>query len=184
MEIFQPHIAFYKESIRFHCVAALNSVEYVASFIEMTNETKGDYKITGDKQNQVLDHLQNILTHAASISRYFWPSKAGVNHVHKERGEKLRSIFKIEEGNALKNRELRNQLEHLDENLDHYLTSQLITGFILPSYVGGEIERDGTPAHLFRAFYIDSGIFEVLGVRHEVQPIVDEIYNVYDHCEI
>lgn len=50
---------------------------------------------------------------------------------------------------------------------------------MLPAYVGGEIESGGIPAHLFRAFYLDTGVYETLGVRHEVQPIVDEVCYLY-----
>ena len=91
----------------------------------------------------------------------------------------LRELYGLTDESPLKNRKLRNQLEHFDENLDLYLSNKPIVGYILPAYVGGLIESDGVPAHLFRAFYIDVGLFEVLGIRHEVQPLVDELYKIY-----
>ena len=72
--IFAPHLIFYYESIRFHCQCALSSVDVVASFIDMSNETKGNYEMTDELRYQILDNLQNILVHSAAISRYFWPS--------------------------------------------------------------------------------------------------------------
>jgi len=54
-----PHLAFYIESIRFSCNAAMNSIEYVAEFIDMTNETKGQYEMNSELQVKILDHLQN-----------------------------------------------------------------------------------------------------------------------------
>jgi hypothetical protein len=181
--IHPPYIALYSESIRFHCECALNSVEFVASFIEMTNETKGNYEMTGQLQNQILDHLQNILTHGAALSRYFWPSYSKdktKNQIYVERGQELKNIYKLTDESPLKNRSLRNALEHLDENLDLYLHEKPLVGHVLPAYVGGYQETE-IPLHLFRAYYIDKGIFEVLGEQFEVQPIVDEIYKIYNH---
>jgi predicted P-loop ATPase len=177
--IWSPYIAFYVESIRFNCESAYKSIESVAEFIEMTNKTKGKYEITGIIQNQVINNVQNILVQAAAISRYFWPSTPGKNKIHEKRADHLRKIFEISDGSPLKNRTLRNQLEHFDEKLDIYLASKPIVGYVLPAYVGGLPETDGVPAHLFRAFYIDAGVFDVLGVRHEVQPIVDELCRIY-----
>ncbi|KAF3984548.1 MAG: hypothetical protein HFP81_01700 [Methylococcales symbiont of Hymedesmia sp. n. MRB-2018] len=54
-----------------------------------------------------------------------------------------------------------------------------VVGRVLPAYVGGAIESNGVPVHLFRAFYIDIGIYETLGIRYEVQPIVDELCKIH-----
>jgi len=174
-----PHLVFYMESIRFNVNAAMNSIEFLAEFIEMSNESKGEYEMTRKLQTNILDHLQNVLTHAASLSRYFWPSKPGKNSLHEERAKTLRGHFGLDEKSPLRNRKLRNQLEHFDENLDNYLWSKSLVGNVIPAYVGGEVDNNGVPTHMFRAFYIDSGIFETLGVRHEVQPIVDELCKIY-----
>lgn len=174
-----PYLAFYSEAIRFNVESAMTSIEFVASFIEMTNKTKGDYEMTGNLQNEILSHLHSILVNAAALSRYFWPSKTGKYNLHKRRAKTLKSHFDLSEDSALKSRKLRNQLEHFDENLDKYLWDKPLVGYILPAYVGGELIKDGVPTHLFRAFYIDTGIFETLGVRHEIQPIIDEICNIY-----
>jgi hypothetical protein len=80
---------------------------------------------------------------------------------------------------VLKNKDLRNHLEHLDENIDKYLWSKPIVGRIFPAYVGPEMVRDNVPYHFFRALFTDSGTFESLGLRFEMQPIVDELYSLY-----
>lgn len=174
-----PHFAFYSEAIRFNVELAMISIDFLANFIEMTNETKGEYEMTGELQNGILDHLQNLLVHAGALSRYFWPSKPGKHDLHKYRAESLKKHFGLTDESPLKSRKLRNQLEHFDENLDKYLWAKPIVGHILPAYVGGEIKNDGIPTHLFRAFYLDIGVYETLGVRHEIQPIVDEVCYLY-----
>jgi hypothetical protein len=181
--IFAPHIIFYYESIRFHCQCALSSVDFVASFIDMSNETKGNYEMTDELRNQILDNLQNILVHSAAISRYFWPSYCKDktnNNIFKRRGLELKDMFQLNDKSPLKSRELRNALEHFDENLDLYLHEKPLVGHVFPAYVGGYPESE-VPLHFFRAYYIDIGIFEVLGSKFEVQPIVDEIYKIYNH---
>lgn len=175
-----PHLAFYMESIRFSSRAAMNSIDHLVRFINMTNETKGQYEMTSELQTVILDHLQNIFSHAAVLSRYFWPSKPGKDNLHQKRAEVLRAKFNLNNNSPLKNRMLRNQLEHLDENLDNYLWSKPLVGCVIPAYVGGIFDNDGVPTHLFRAFYIDVGIFETLGQRYEVQPIVDELCKIHD----
>ena len=77
----------------------------------------------------------------------------------------------------LKDRELRNCIEHFDERLDHYL-SKLIIGHIIPSYVGEAPEKCEVPQHIFRAYYSDIGTFVILGARYKIQPIVDEIFRL------
>ncbi|PSV98971.1 hypothetical protein [Photobacterium lipolyticum] len=174
-----PHVAFYSESIRFHVESAMSSIDALASFAEMTNQTNGSYEITGGMQDDLLNHLQNLFLHSATVSRYFWPSKPGKNELHKKRAKQLQEAFGIEDSSPLKSRKLRNKLEHFDENLDLYLNNKPIVGYILPAYVGGEIESEGVPVHIFRAFYIDTGEFEVLGDKFKVQPIVDEICKIH-----
>lgn len=179
--IHPPYLALYCESIRFHCECALHSVDFVASFIDMTNETKGNYEMTAQLQNQVLDNLQNILIHGAALSRYFWPSHSrdkDKNKIHSDRACELKQVFNLTDDSPLKNRELRNQLEHFDENLDLYFQEKPIVGYVIPAYVGGYQESE-VPIHFFRAYFIDSGIFNILGKEFKVQPIVDEIHKIY-----
>ena len=78
----------------------------------------------------------------------------------------------------MKNRDLRNEMEHLDENLDAYV-SDGIAGYIFPAYIGPLPEGD-VPTHMFRAYYVDAGIFEMLGKRYEIEPIANEIVRVHD----
>jgi len=181
--IFSPHIIFYYESIRFHCQCALSSVDVVASFIDMSNETKGNYEMTDELRYQILDNLQNILVHSAAISRYFWPSYCkdkSKNNIFKQRGLELKGMFGLNDNSPLKSRELRNALEHFDENLDLYLNEKPLVGHVFTAYVGG-YSKSEVPLHFFRAYYIDIGIFEVLGNKFEVQPIVDEIFKIHNH---
>ena len=70
-------------------------------------------------------------------------------------------------------------IEHFDEKLDEYL-KEGIAGHILPEYVGLMREPDGVPVHHFRAYYLDTGTFEMLGKRYDVQPIVEELSRIHE----
>lgn len=103
-----PHFAFYLESIRYHCDSAMNSIDAVARFIE---ESIDSSFIDPNAEVVILDHIQNIVTHAASISKYFWPISDGKHKLHKKRGQTLRAHFNLLETSALKDKSLRNHIE-------------------------------------------------------------------------
>lgn len=170
-----PHLAFYSQAIRFNLVSAISSVQFLVECLEETNRVDDP----GVLSDAILDSIQNILLHTASVSKYFWPINKGPHKIHKKRAQNLRRLFKIKDNSALKNKGLRNHLEHLDENLDKYLWSKPVVGNVYPAYVGPEMPRNEVPYHFFRAFFTESGIFESLGIRLELQPIIDELYEIY-----
>ena len=109
----------------------------------------------------------------AALSRYFWPVRSG----HTARGEFLRNRFGVTDASPLKSRDLRNAIEHFDEKLDIYLAKGIV-GVIIPNYIGPSLESDGVPGHLFRAYYVDTGKFEVLGQRFPIPPLAKEIERI------
>jgi hypothetical protein len=136
-----------------------------------------DADLSGLPKEEILDWVQNIFTQAAALSRYFWTVKKK-DKLHKKRSQYLRKVFDISEQSAIKNRDMRNMIEHFDENLDLFV-NQPVVGNIIPNHVGLEPEDDGVPNHVFRAYYNQIGVFEVLGERYKLQPIVDEIYDIH-----
>jgi hypothetical protein len=157
----------------FSTSSALASLEHVNAILEGTPESGGSQR--RPVQDEVLDGLQNIVLQGGSLSRYFWPIRPG----REARGELLRAACGVTEGSPLKSRELRNALEHFDERLDDYLMTSIV-GFILPQYVGPLPEREEVPSHIFRAYYTDHGLFELLGNRYPIDPIVGEIGRIHE----
>lgn len=123
----------------------------------------------------ILDELQNIMVQGAAVSRYFWPS----NSTHEARGRELRQQLQVTENNPLKSRDLRNMAEHFDEKLDHYL-AEGITGQIIPHYFGPESKSSGVPKHFFRAYFVNVGIFEILGKHYKIEPIAKELLRLHE----
>lgn len=170
-----PHMAFYTSAIKFNLESAIVSINTLVSLMEERNLTKEPHALS----SHILDSIQNALIHTACLSKYFWPINHGTHKLHKRRAQNLRKQFGVKDDSPIRNKELRNHLEHLDENLDTYLWKEPIVGNIYPEYVGTEMERNEVPYHFFRAFFIDSGTFESLGVRLDIQPIVDELFQLY-----
>ena len=174
--IWPPYEAFYIESM---LLISSSAVEYSQRLSTIFDNQAGLENITSD---DVLDWLQNIIIQAAALSRYFWPAKnkdKKLDKLHKKRGQHLCVAFGMNEKSPLKNRSLRNQIEHFDEHMDIFLAKPVAGNFI-PKYVGRLPKDDGVPTYIFRAFYTDVSIFEILGKRYEVKPIVDEIRRIHN----
>jgi len=169
--IWPPYQAFYIESMLTVTSSAVESAERLARIFDPEAD------LEGIAENDVLNWVQNIIAQAATLSRYFWTSKPK-EKTHRERSQYLRKVFDVKESGVLKDRSLRNLIEHFDENLDTFLARPVV-GTVVPNFVGVEPENDGVPRYVFRAFYNRIGVFEVLGHRYKVQPIVDEIYEVH-----
>ena len=178
--IFPPYEVFYMESMLFITESALRSVKAANEDLQ-----KMDDATVGFSQDKTLNHLQNVIVQGAALSKYFWPptnSRDGRSKEHKMRGEALQSAFDVIETSPLKSRDLRNEIEHFDEKLDNYLASG-IAGHIIPHYIGPFADSGGIPCHYFRAYYTDQGIFEVLGKRYVINPIVAEIARIHKLLE-
>lgn len=169
--IWPPYQAFYIESMLSITSSAVISTEQLATIFGP------DANLDDLHQEEILDWIQNIFTQAAALSRYFWTVKPK-EKLHKKRSQYLRKVFNVSEQSPIKNRNLRNMIEHFDENLDRFV-NQSVVGNIVPNYVGLEPDNNGVPFHAFRAFYNRIGVFEVLGQRFELQPVVDEIYEIH-----
>jgi hypothetical protein len=168
-EMFPPHETFYIISLLSCTESALISADWVSESLHQFRENPKTPTLP------MLNHLQNIALQGASISRFFWPS----DRKYKKRGRFMRNAFCLSDTSPLKSRDLRNRMEHYDEYLDDYLGDS-ISGIIIPDYVGFEPRNEQTPYHLFRAYYLDTGTVEILGVKFELQPLVDEIARLHE----
>jgi len=65
------------------------------------------------------------------------------------------------------------QFAYFDEQLDRYMETGVV-GPILPEYVGLSPEKRDVSVHRFRAYYVDTGVFELLGKHYEIEPLAKE----------
>lgn len=177
--IWPPFEAFYIQSMLFSGSSAVRSIARLEKILEQAPERFALEDIEKLPSKLILDELQNMVSQAGALSRYFWP-------VRKEffsRGELLRSTFLMTEESPLFSRDLRNAIEHFDERLDKYFAQNLV-GCFFPEYVGPKPLDDGVPGHFFRAFFIDTGEFRLLDEDFKMKPVADEILFIQRHLEL
>lgn len=172
--VFSPILeVFYLTSLHFNTDAALRSSEQLSKWVARYGEGDRDF------QYQLpLNEAQNILNQGAAISRYFWP----MGKKYRERGEKLREAFNIDDASPLKNRKLRNMVEHFDEYLDDYLR-QNFAGQYVPDYFGYSPSSDRGPLKLFRAYFVDTASFEIFEESYSIAPLVNAIAALHQQVE-
>jgi hypothetical protein len=155
--------AFYLISLHFGTESGLRSAEALSDWVG--RYSKGDEEFPPQLP---LNDAQNILNQGASVSRFFWPS----GKKYGERGERLREAFEIPESSPLKDRKLRNMVEHFDEYLDDYLRANF-AGQYVPDYFGPSPPVDRGPLKLFRAYFTDTAHFEIFGESYAISPLVE-----------
>jgi hypothetical protein len=175
--IWPPHEAFYIEGMLFCTSSALRAAKDVHVALKRGVEHAPTSTVWQESARIILDGVQTLALQAAALSRYLWPARK--KELHLLRAMRLRSGLGISEDSCLSNRDLRNALEHFDERLDEFCRT-LVAGVILPTYVGPLGEHNEVPTFLFRAYYTDIGVFEVLGERFEMAPILEEVEELHE----
>ena len=172
--IHPPNRIFYSLSMAFCTKSAVRSIDVLNDVFDHLENSETETPEEDIDVQSVLDELQNLIVQGAAVARYFWPIRE-TQQIHASRASALRNEFSIGDDNPLRIcKPLRDAMEHFDERLDKYL-SKGIVGQIFPQYFGSEVKRDGVPLHFFRAYFTDSGTFEMLGERFEIEPIATEL---------
>jgi hypothetical protein len=164
-KIFPPHEAFYLTSLRYCTESALVSAQWLARLYHDHGEGPFDFP-----SHPALNQVQNIVLQGAAISRFFWPN----GEKYEMRGSMLREAFSMDDGNPLHARTLRNRLEHFDEYLDDYLNLNTV-GIFVHDYVGPKFSFTQLNPHVFRAFFTDTGEFELMGNIYGVSPCREKL---------
>jgi hypothetical protein len=173
VSIHPPYRAFYRASIGFCLESATRSIEAIADLMQRGAAPPTGQRLRDADPEAVLNELQNIIVQGAAVSRYFWP----VRNKYAARGETLRLMYKVTDESPLRSRELRNAIEHFDERLDDYLAEGIV-GNIYPAYLGRERKSNGVPEHFFRAYFVDTGVFQLLEHRFEIDPLSKELWRL------
>jgi len=123
--------------------------------------------------------VQEALTHAAALSRFFWPSPRKGDHLARARGEKLRSAFGLDDTSPLSSRDVRNAIEHFDERLDQFLLPERFGYFFPEPLVGSHELADEEIGNIFKLVDPEQEIIVLLGEKHEFGPIRDAVFDIY-----
>ncbi|MCR4032490.1 MULTISPECIES: hypothetical protein [Flavobacterium] len=153
----------------------LNKTRSILNDVESLNNFWKDGSHDCQYDDAILDTFQNIILNAGGISRFFWPSKNIGDY--KIRAKKLREVYFVNDNSVLKNRDMRNLIEHFDEKLDDFL-KESATWNVMPKYVG-PMFFSYEATIFFRAFIFDSYIFKIFNVEYEIKPIIEEIRRIH-----
>ena len=128
--------------------------------------------------------VHEALGHAGALSRFFWPSlykreSKTQRRLKLARGSKLRRAFALTDRSALRNRELRDFLEHFDERLDRYLLHH-DSGYFFPSaQIGDSTLADEQEGHIFKLVDPAAACFVLLGEKHYYADLRKEVERVH-----
>jgi hypothetical protein len=177
--IHSPYHAFYIEDFHYNCSQAFAAVSRVKDTIAILSSQRLPSLEFELRTDTILNSLQTFILHAGNISKYFWTNQDGKkNEYHNARASYLRSVFEVDDGSVLRDRALRNSIEHFAERLDSF-TQDLKAGEIIPNYVGSRHADDGVPRYYFRAFFTQDNVFQILDEKIAINPIIEELNRVH-----
>jgi hypothetical protein len=163
--IFPPYEAFY-----------IHSVLYIAGRAIDAFSRFDAAAVQNDDPARTMATIQEALTHAAGLSRFFWPMKG--SQLSASRGKRLRTAFALDDSSPLKSRRLRNSFEHFDEDLDRFLLNDPTGCFFPGPIVGDHVLADDAIGNVFRLVDVKTGTCVLLGQKFEFRPIRAEVLRV------
>ena len=174
-----PHLVFYISSI---CYSANQCIQAFESYFSNKNLNEPD---------KLFAYLQDATTHAAALSRYFWPApkkqkdRNNFYALQLARGKNLAVHFNLSQTSALYNREFRNAWEHFDERIDEYLLSNT-SGQFYPNCIVHRLDEipNNSYTHFFKLLCPDEDFVILLGQPFHFLPIYQEVKYVLKICNL
>lgn len=160
------HEAFYIRSIG---LAALRGVEGFDRFRHGIGSRTDSVRL--------IYELQTALTHAAAVSRFFWP--ASRDALSTARAARLRFGYDVGDNDPLANRDLRNAIEHFDERLDQFLATNPM-GPIVDMVFGDNRLANEQLGHVLRLVDPDANIFVLLGQKFRFDEVELSLRTIND----
>ena len=132
-----------------------------------------------DWHREVFVAIHSLLTHASNVSKIFWPAGDGRDEATRkrlERAKELRAYIGLPDDNHfLKDRKLRNHLEHFDERLDQWRETRqhrhYVQDIIAPKGAIAGIEEK----YFFRWYDQNTRRFIFRGEPFDIQALVTAI---------
>ena len=116
--------------------------------------------------------IQSFLVAAAIISKFLWPDRKA-----EKRGEQLRAFLSVGEVSPLRNRKVRDSIEHFDERLDSWIASG--KGEHFGRVYGPTGLLDFRPEDNVRTFDPDNSRLTLLGEGIDLGDVLKEIERIH-----
>jgi hypothetical protein len=168
--IFPPFLAFYIQSILYNAERSTTAFRRFDIAVEKSAASA-----------LIVSTIQEGLTHAGALSRFFWPVKKG-DPLAAARGKRLRELFSLSETSPLRSRNLRNAFEHFDEDLDRFLLHDRFGCFFPDPLVNDHALADEVIGNIFKLVDPVHGICVLLGKKFEFLPIRGEVQRILDRA--
>lgn len=146
-----------------------------------------DGAVEAKNDAEAVSSVHEALGHCGNLSRYFWPSRQNSRRkstfmaLAEARGKTLRKIFDVADDSPLKDRSLRDSLEHFDERLDLYFLA-FDGGLIMPDPMIGPYQIAKIQyGHIFKVVDPNNQVFVLLGVEFrygELRPEIERIVSL------
>jgi hypothetical protein len=171
--IFPPYEAFY-----------IHSIMYEADRVLAAFEQYGELRSKDASWPDQVSAIHEALGHAGALSRFFWPSRSSrfvsksIQALREARAGKLRLAFRMGDESPLKDRRLRDALEHFDERLDKYLLTSGAGEYAPVPRIG---DSEGLPDganHVFKLVDPSRSTFLILDVKLQFGGIREEAARV------
>lgn len=182
--------SMYVDEIEDQCEYALSAIKHSDDALQQLKLSTPDADQRRLFYSEVFRNIHSFLTHASNVSRMFWPPipRKGKNQVDKAYEDKLLTLdrvvraralkeeYSLKENNALKNRNLRDHLEHYDERLDHWSKNSKNKN-IATTNIGplGSISPSPDLSDNMRQFDDARKIYRFRGEDYDLQSIADAI---------
>lgn len=179
----------YVGEVKKQCEFALAAITYLNHALQQLHNKELKKEESQFFHSEVFRQIHSILTHASNVSRIFWPPipKKKNNESDEDyenrlaaidkvvRGRTLKIEYQLDDGNPLKNRTLRDHLEHYDERLDHWRNNSVNRNIVSdtigpPNAIVGLEDSD-----MMRWFDPTRSMFRFRGEEYDIQAIATAV---------
>jgi len=165
----------------------INSILYSAGRAREAFQRFDVARSLNDTEAFQVSSVHEALGHSGALSRFFWPSyykkeSKALRSLKEQRAKKLRAAFALTDTSALRDRGLRDFLEHFDERLDQYLLRH-DSGYFFPGAQIGDSSlalADDPKGHIFKLVDPSTCCFVLLGEKHYFADLRKEVERVYE----
>lgn len=181
------------------CEFALNAVRGLNNVLPRldSDSASDDWRLRITLHQEVFRSIHSFLTHASNVSRMFWPSpprqkKGEATSAYKARcltvprvarGAAIRAAANLPEDHLLRNRQLRDHLEHFDERIDIWRSTSVSHNY-LQDYIGPQSGIEGfEPTDMMRWFDPTTKQMRFRGEEFDLQGLADGITEVHQKCD-
>ena len=179
----------YVGEIKTQCEFALSAASHLTHALQNLNTDSHPPERRQFFHREVFRQIHSFLTHTSNVSRLFWPPVPAQrrnetdaayasrlsNFDRVQRAEKLRALYEIEDTSPLRNRALRDHLEHFDERLDEWRRTSthrnIANDLIGPkNMIVGLADTD-----MMRWFDPSDRLFRFRGEEYDLQGLASQI---------